>query len=74
MSEEKVHTLIELINMHKEGTLPDQVVFKYQSIKGTYTIHRDELVQEALLMSVYGKQYEDKLIGVKTRPESPRNK
>lgn len=81
MSEEKIPTLIELIQKHKEGTLPDEVVFKYQSIKGTYTIHKDELAKEVLLVSVYGKQYEDKLIGVKTRgndtplkPMNPRNK
>lgn len=65
--EQTIPTLIELIEMYKNNTLPEGKVFKYQSIKGNYTIHKDELANEVLLIGVYGKQYEDKLIGVKTR-------
>jgi hypothetical protein len=80
MSEERVPTLIELIEMHRTNTLPEGKVYKYQSIKGNYTIHKDELANEIMLIKIYGKQYEDKLIGVKTtgndtpvKPRHPRN-
>lgn len=68
MTQENIPTLLELIEMHKNNTLPDTKVFKYKSSKGVYTIHKDELANEILLIGVYGKQYEDKLIGVKTSP------
>ena len=63
---EKIPTVIELIKQLNEGTLPDEKVFKYQSVTGVHLIHIDELRKEAALSSIYSGTHKDKLIGVKT--------
>lgn len=65
---EKVYTLLELLEQYKNGTLPDDVVFKYQSVKGVYTIHRDELAREAILTNIYSKNHRDGLLGANVSP------
>jgi hypothetical protein len=68
--EERIYTMIELIEQFKEGTLPkDVVVFKYQSKDKTSLVHRDELQREAIVSGIYSTMHQDKLIGTKTAPD-----
>lgn len=67
MENNNIPTLIELIKYYKEGALPDEKVFKYQSATGVHLIHRDELQKEVALSSIYGDVHKNKIIGVKTR-------
>jgi len=68
--EERLYTMIELIQQFKEGTLPkDVVVFKYQSKDRTGLVHRDELQREAIVSGIYSTMHQDKLIGTKTAPD-----
>lgn len=68
--EEKIPTIIELIEMYKNNTLPEGMVYKYQSVKGVYTIHKDELQKEAVLMGIYNGGYADRLMGARTAPDN----
>jgi hypothetical protein len=68
--EEKIPTMIELIEMYKNNTLPEAMVYKYQSVKGIYTIHKDELYKEAVLTGIYNGGYTDRLLGAKTAPDN----
>jgi len=65
--EQKVPTVIELVKYLKEGTLPNEKVFKYLSSTGVHLIHIDELKKEAALSTIYSGVHKDKLIGAKTR-------
>ena len=68
--EEKIYTMIELVEKFREGTLPkDVVVFKYQSKDRTGLVHRDELQREAIVSGIYSTMHQDKLIGTKTAPD-----
>ena len=70
MSEEKIYTILELIEQYKNGTLPtDVVVFKYLSKTGTGLIHKDEIKREAIVGGIYATMHQDRIIGAKTRPE-----
>lgn len=54
MTDQKVYTIPELIELYKNNELPQDVkVFKYQSSKGEYWIHLDELKQEVVLAGSY---------------------
>tara|TARA_R110000868_G_scaffold67674_1_gene200632 strand:+ start:177 stop:386 length:210 start_codon:yes stop_codon:yes gene_type:complete len=64
---ENVPTVVELVKYLKEGTLPDEKVFKYQSATGVHLIHIDELRKEAALSLIYSGVHKDTLIGAKTR-------
>lgn len=72
MSEEKIYTILELIEQYRDGSLPkDVVVFKYLSKNGTGNIHRDEIKREAVIGGIYSIMHQDRIIGAKTRPEPP---
>ena len=61
MENDKVYTLQELIEMYNQNTLPENVkVFKYQSSKGPYWMHIDELEKEAVLAGSYIHSSRDK--------------
>ena len=64
---EKIPTVIELIEKLKKGELGDELVFKYQSTSGVHLIHRDELQKELALSQIYSGNHRDRLIGTKTR-------
>jgi hypothetical protein len=66
--EERLPTLIELIERSRNNKLPaDQMVFYYQTkdYKENF-IHRDELKKEAALAGIYG-HYEDRAFYIKTK-------
>ena len=68
--EERIYTMIELIQQYKDGSLPkDVVVFKYQSKDKTGLVHKDELQREAIVSGIYSTMHQDKLIGAKTAPD-----
>jgi hypothetical protein len=74
MSEEKIYTILELIEQYKNNTLPPEVVvFKYLSKNGPGNIHRDEIRREAIIGGIYATMHQDKIIGSKTRPDDPVN-
>ena len=61
MTENKVYTISELIEMYNENTLPEDVkVFKYYSAKGEYWMHIDELKKEVALAGSYIHSSKDK--------------
>lgn len=68
--ENKIYTIIELIEQYKNNTLPtDVVVFKYQSKNGVGIIHRDEIKREAIIGGIYSTMHQDRIIGARTAPE-----
>lgn len=68
--EEKIYTMVELIEQYRNDTLPEgESVFKYLSAKGEGLVHRDELHREAVISGIYSVMHQDKLIGTKTAPD-----
>lgn len=62
-----VYNLLDLLEMTRENRLPEgQKAFRYKSTDSVQYIHIDELKKELALVDTFGKQYEDKLIGIKT--------
>lgn len=67
MSEEKVPTLLELVKYYKEGILPNEKVFKYQSLSGVKHIHIDELQKEVVMSSIYTEVAKNRFVPGKTK-------
>lgn len=66
-NKEEIFNLLDLVNMYKAGTLPpDKKVFKCVVGDGKPSyVHIDELKRESSLIGMFGKQYEDRLLGIK---------
>jgi predicted DNA-binding transcriptional regulator len=70
MSEEKIYTMVELVDHYRKGTLPtDVLVFKYLSAKGEGLIHRDEIQRESVISGLYATMHQDRVIGARTAPD-----
>jgi len=62
-----VYNLLDLLQMLREDKLPpNQKAFRYKSTNSVQYIHLDELKKEQAMIDTFGKQYEDRLIGIKT--------
>lgn len=68
-NKEDVFNLLDLVQMYREDKLPpNKKVFKYVVGDGKISyIHIDELKRESSLVSTFGKQYEDRLLGIKKK-------